>query len=109
MYKYYDLELTGSAYKHPKLKRAKIELGKAKGSKLEEKHLQYDGVTSTFLQCLEHLREEVEEVFQYAGQGKNPSGLMRELADVSNMVDILTLIVLTMPEGEEQSEHVELG
>ena len=76
-----------------RLDNARGYLRAIKEQKLAEKHEKRKEGTFSFDSCVAHLILEVEEFADSVADG-NPDVTLKELADVSNMVDILTVLVL---------------
>lgn len=89
-----SLTFKGSALDHPeKLAEAQKILQEIKKVKLETRHDRHSGKVYSFTSLILHLKEELAE-FQCAVADETTEGTLEELADMSNMIDILASTII---------------
>lgn len=97
---YSSLVMVGAALDDKGLEKAKKWLDDIKRWKLKIRAEKHRGNTYTFPSLMYHLNEELREFRQAVRKQKDATSVMIELADVSNMVD---MIVSTIMANEDKN------
>lgn len=96
------LTMIGAAQDDKGLEKAKDWLAAVKQYKLRIKADVHRGNTYSFTSLMKHLDEELREFRKAVRQEKDAVTVLMELADVSNMID---MIVSTIIANEDKEEH----
>lgn len=75
------------------LQVARRILGAVKDAKLKARHERHAGESWEMVNLMRHLTEEIDELLE-AGYLGEPTHILEEIADVSNMCDLLTMAVV---------------
>lgn len=91
---YSTLVMAGASHDDKGLEKAKKWLDDVKRWKLKIKADRHRGNTYSFSSLMYHLNEELREFRQAVRKQKDATSVMIELADVSNMVDMIVSTIM---------------